>query len=132
MQAIVSAGKAPAPPCRALSNSKRLKLAATSGEPDAGGVLLYWRNQRLDNYAIFKWFIKPAMKATNFNFPLGGLHEVIVEDLPERNARGEELVKVTYATAEVYDLRQDGGKEENWSVMPGSNRRSTSIMLEAC
>ncbi|EJD49613.1 hypothetical protein AURDEDRAFT_161173 [Auricularia subglabra TFB-10046 SS5] len=119
LDAIVTAGKKPELPCTVLSNSTRLKVVAANGEPDAAGVMLYWRSERLEKYRIFRWVYKHGMRLFGWRFPLGGLHEVIVEDLPERGERGEELVKVTYATAEVYDLHPNGEKEENWKVIPG-------------
>lgn len=114
VDAVVAAGGTYPPPCTMPSNAARV----ANGPGDAAGAVLYWRFDQLTDPKLTEVFDKMAQYGYPWRFMIGGFHELIVQDLPERNERGEELVRVTYALTEAYDLHPLGKKEEDKKTVP--------------
>ncbi|EJD49614.1 hypothetical protein AURDEDRAFT_182763 [Auricularia subglabra TFB-10046 SS5] len=118
VDATVAAGGAYPPPCSMPSNFARARPAGAQ-ETDAAGAVLYWRFDKLTDPKAIEIGDKIASYGYPWRFMVGGFHELIVEDVPERNERGEELVRITYALTEAYDLHPLGKKEDDKKTVPG-------------
>jgi hypothetical protein len=102
------------PPCAVATN-----ITQVGDTNESAGALLHWRFDRLVDPRLVEFVDAAASYGYPWRFMIGGFHELIVEDLPgERNEIGEELVKITYALTEVYELHPLGQKEQDKKIIP--------------
>ena len=80
---------------------------------------MHWPLRSVVDRKVIEFMDKAAKYGFPWRYMVGGFQEVIVEDLPgQLDESGEQLVRITHATAEVWDLHPLGQKEADKKIIP--------------